>query len=57
MIRNLFAEPNPAPLKAWLAQQDWCESIVRLPFVPASEGLCKRLQADWETLQQFDSID
>lgn len=53
IIRDLFAEPNPAPLKAWLAQQNWCQADVRLPFVPASVELCARLQADWDALQSF----
>jgi len=54
MIRDLFAEPNPAPLKALLAHQDWCSAAVRLPFVPVSSELHQRLRADWEALQQFD---
>ncbi len=54
IIRDLFSEPNPAPLKAWLSHQNWCDADVRLPFVPASDALCKRLEADWATLQQLD---
>ncbi len=53
MIRDLFAEPNPAPLKALLAYQDWCSASVRLPFVPANTELRKCLQTDWHALQQF----
>ncbi|MCQ4437606.1 dihydrodipicolinate synthase family protein, partial [Clostridioides difficile] len=41
----LFAEPNPAPVKAVLAAQGWCEAGLRLPFVPASEGVRERLAA------------
>lgn len=37
MVRALFAEPNPAPIKAWLAAQGWINNALRLPFVPASE--------------------
>lgn len=51
MVRALFAEPNPAPLKAWLAQQGWCSDEVRLPFVPASGQLRRQLQTEWEALQ------
>ena len=54
LIRDLFAEPNPAPLKALLADQGWCAADVRLPFVPASAGLRGRLQAEWAVLQSFD---
>ena len=46
IVRDLFAEPNPAPLKALLASQGWCDASVRLPFLPASVDLCDRLQAD-----------
>lgn len=52
IIRNLFAEPNPAPLKALLAAQSWCSSSVRLPFVPATAELLARLQGDLHALQQ-----
>ncbi len=54
MISDLFAEPNPSPLKAWLAQQLRCEASVRLPFVPASDSLCNRLHSDWSALQRFE---
>lgn len=54
LVRSLFAEPNPAPLKALLAHQSWCEADVRLPFVPVGAGLRERLLADWEALRQFE---
>jgi 4-hydroxy-tetrahydrodipicolinate synthase len=50
IIRDLFAEPNPAPLKALLAQQEWCSNTLRLPFLPADVELARRLQSDWQTL-------
>jgi 4-hydroxy-tetrahydrodipicolinate synthase len=56
IIRDLFSEPNPAPLKAWLSHQNWCEADVRLPFVPVCDALRKRLEADWVTLQQLDLL-
>jgi 4-hydroxy-tetrahydrodipicolinate synthase len=43
LVAALFAEPNPAPVKAVLAAQAWCENELRLPFVPASDGLCATL--------------
>lgn len=53
IIRDLFTEPNPAPLKALLAAQDWCSPSVRLPFVPATAELQASLQGDWYALQQL----
>ena len=48
LIRLLFAEPNPAPLKALLAQRGECRDSVRAPFMPASVELRSHL---WETYQ------
>ncbi|WP_374404245.1 4-hydroxy-tetrahydrodipicolinate synthase [Niveibacterium sp.] len=56
LIRALFAEPNPAPLKALLAQLGWCAADVRLPFVPASEALSGRLRSEWAVLQQWAQL-
>jgi 4-hydroxy-tetrahydrodipicolinate synthase len=53
LIRDLFAEPNPAPLKAMLSLQDWCSPTTRLPFVPISPELQERLQGHWDALQQL----
>lgn len=55
MIRCLFEEPNPAPLKAVLAAQGYGEATVRLPFVPASRELCERLQLEWNALRTLDA--
>jgi 4-hydroxy-tetrahydrodipicolinate synthase len=51
MVGALFAEPSPAPLKAWLAEQGWCAAEVRLPFVPISDGLRDRLRQCWDRLR------
>lgn len=53
IISDLFCEPNPAPLKALLAAQNWCSPSVRLPFVPATTELRERLQGHWHALQQL----
>lgn len=45
LVAALFAEPNPAPVKALLAAQGWCEDGLRLPFVPASDALRVKLDA------------
>ena len=50
LLGGLFAEPNPAPLKALLAAQGWCSPAVRLPLVGATPELCQFLQAEWQAL-------
>ncbi|OPH47547.1 4-hydroxy-tetrahydrodipicolinate synthase [Paenibacillus ferrarius] len=44
LIRLLFAEPNPAPLK-WLLEQQGviANGTLRLPLLPVTENLAKRL--------------
>lgn len=51
LIGALFAEPNPAPVKALLAMQGYGDGSVRLPFLPASEALAERLQSELDQLQ------
>ncbi|RQR61425.1 4-hydroxy-tetrahydrodipicolinate synthase [Burkholderia sp. Bp9125] len=51
LVAALFAEPNPAPVKALLAAQGWCEDGLRLPFVPASDALRAKLDALHATLE------
>lgn len=43
MIETLFAEPNPAPLKAVLATAGWIANELRPPLQPASDALRARL--------------
>lgn len=43
MIEMLFAEPNPAPVKAALAAAGWVANELRLPMQPASTLLARRL--------------
>jgi len=50
VIRALFAEPSPAPLKALLHADGWCAPEVRLPFVPVSAGLHARLMTQRQAL-------
>ncbi len=47
----LFAEPNPAPAKAALAAVNRMSPAVRLPLVPASEGLRRQIA---EALARLD---
>lgn len=44
-VEACFAEPNPAPLKAVLAQAGWICNELRAPMMPASEALAQRLQS------------
>ncbi len=44
LIEALFAEPNPGPLKALMAQQGWLANELRSPMTQASAGLAERLQ-------------
>jgi 4-hydroxy-tetrahydrodipicolinate synthase len=44
VIRLLFAEPNPAPIKKALALQGFISDELRMPMTPASRALAARLQ-------------
>ncbi|MFN4118474.1 4-hydroxy-tetrahydrodipicolinate synthase [Acidovorax sp.] len=44
-VEMCFAEPNPAPLKAVLAQAGWMRNELRAPMMPASQALIQRLGA------------
>ncbi len=45
-ISNMFAEGNPAGVKAYLSEMCIMKNILRLPMVNASEQLSKRIKAD-----------
>ncbi|OZI72160.1 4-hydroxy-tetrahydrodipicolinate synthase [Bordetella genomosp. 12] len=45
VIRLLFAEPNPAPLKGLLARQGLMRESLRAPMAPASLALIMQLEA------------
>lgn len=45
LIEALFAEPNPAPLKAALAAEGWLIDEMRAPMQPATDAARHRLQA------------
>lgn len=51
MIRLLFSEPNPAPLKAALAMQGLLRDELRLPMTPATSQCKERLAAALEALE------
>ncbi|KDD49081.1 4-hydroxy-tetrahydrodipicolinate synthase [Bordetella bronchiseptica OSU553] len=52
VIRLLFAEPNPAPLKALLASQGRLRNEMRAPMLPAAEALAARLRAELDALDR-----
>ncbi|HEY0741430.1 MAG TPA: 4-hydroxy-tetrahydrodipicolinate synthase [Chryseosolibacter sp.] len=41
----MYEESNPVGLKALLAEMSICSNVVRLPLVPASDSLTKRISA------------
>lgn len=43
VIRLLFAETNPGPLKAWLAAQGQVNNVLRAPMMAVSEALGREL--------------
>jgi 4-hydroxy-tetrahydrodipicolinate synthase len=50
MIRLLFSEPNPAPLKAVLQMQGLIREELRLPMTPVSSSCRQQLAAALESL-------
>jgi len=46
MIRLIFAEGNPCGVKAVLVEKGIVKNYLRLPLVPASEGLYARIKAE-----------
>jgi 4-hydroxy-tetrahydrodipicolinate synthase len=48
LMRSLFAETNPMPVKYALSRLGYCENRLRLPLVPASEGTMRRIDSDLE---------
>ena len=47
----LFAENNPAGVKAFLSELGLIQNVLRLPLVPASQGLVKQIQDYLPTLK------
>ena len=38
LVRSLFCESNPIPVKAAMAAMGFCENYLRLPLVPMEEA-------------------
>lgn len=46
IIRLIFAEGNPAGIKTVLAEKGLIKNVLRLPLVPASDGLQEKIKAE-----------
>lgn len=55
LIRLLFAEPNPAPIKRAVAMQGLIADELRMPMTPASRELSPRLQRAMSAVQSLPS--
>lgn len=57
LIGLCFAESNPAPLKALLAQQGWLHNELRAPLQPATAGLlASLLEAEAQAREQLGEL-
>lgn len=57
LIGLCFAESNPAPLKALLAQQGWLHNELRAPLQPATAGLlASLLEAETQAREQLGEL-
>lgn len=52
LIRALFSEPNPGPLKAALARDGWVEDELRLPMTTCSAACRNRLALIMERIDE-----
>lgn len=50
ITRLIFAEGNPCGIKAVLAEKGIVKNYLRLPLVPASEGLIQKIKAELATI-------
>jgi 4-hydroxy-tetrahydrodipicolinate synthase len=50
LIRSVFLETNPIPIKTALALMGKCSGELRLPLTPMSEGNLKKLR---QTMVEF----
>ena len=51
MIRLLFAETNPAPIKYAMSLTGICTPEMRLPLTPPSTTLCEKIKAEMQMLE------
>jgi 4-hydroxy-tetrahydrodipicolinate synthase len=48
----MYSESNPVGIKEVLKQMNVCDNFVRLPLVPASEDLSKKITKALENLKE-----
>jgi 4-hydroxy-tetrahydrodipicolinate synthase len=59
LIEHMFAQPNPASVKAALALQTWCQEELRLPMTPVTADFRQELEtvlANMHALHHDDLI-
>ncbi len=56
LIQLLFAEPNPAPVKALLAYQGGIEEELRLPMTPVTESHKRKLIKALQRVNELASV-
>ena len=44
MIKAIFKEGNPAGIKAAMQIHSYCDNVLRLPLVPATDMLCREIK-------------
>jgi 4-hydroxy-tetrahydrodipicolinate synthase len=54
LIEHMFEEPNPGPVKAALAMQNWCQEELRLPMTPVSSAYRDELKTVLENMHALD---
>ena len=47
----LFAENNPAGVKAFLGEMGLIENVLRLPLVPLSESILQQVKKYYQSLK------
>lgn len=45
LMRDLFIETNPIPVKYAVSRLGYCDNLLRLPLVPASENAMKKIES------------
>ena len=57
LMKDLFHESNPIPVKYAASLLDLCRNELRLPLVPASQGTCELVHADLLELDVLEDDD
>ncbi|MCL7418861.1 MAG: dihydrodipicolinate synthase family protein, partial [Halalkalicoccus sp.] len=57
LMRTLFEESNPIPVKEAMAIRGHCEAHLRSPLSRASEGLCEELESLLDDLESSPAVE